>query len=48
MNKKEYIEWIDKMENQGLDDAEIDAAIQDYLDQPESPEWFFESDVYDE
>jgi hypothetical protein len=44
MDKKQYQEWLDKMENEGLDDAEIEAAVQDYLDQPESQEWFFAED----
>lgn len=46
MNKREYQEWIKSLEEQGLDDCEIDAAVQDYLDQPETPEWFFEREDY--
>ena len=42
MNKQEYLKLIESLEKQGLDDAEIDAVIQDYLDQPQEPSWFFE------
>jgi hypothetical protein len=41
MTKKEYQQWLEEMENKGLDDCEIEAMLQDYLDQPESPEWFY-------
>lgn len=46
MNKEEYLQWLESLEERGLDDAEIDSVIQDYLDQPESPEWFFEREEY--
>ena len=42
MSKQEFQEWIKRLESQGLDDAEIDAIIEDYLSQPENNAWFFE------
>jgi len=45
MSKQEFQEWIKSLEEQGYDDAEIESIIQDYLDQPENPEWFFEAGV---
>ena len=44
MDKKQYLEWLEKMEADGLDECEIEAAIEDYLDQPESQDWFFRED----
>ena len=46
MTKSEYIEWLEKMEEKGLDDCEIEAAVQDYLEQPDSSEWFFDREEY--
>lgn len=40
MSKEEYLKWLEYLESQGLDDAEIESVVQDYLDQPESTEWF--------
>lgn len=44
MTKQEYLEWLESLEAQGLDDAEIEAIVQDYLEQPEDPQWFFIED----
>lgn len=41
MNKEEYQKWIEELESRGLEDFEIEEIINDYLDQPESPYWFF-------
>ena len=41
MNKEEYQKWIEELESRGLEDFEIEEIINDCLDQPESPDWFF-------
>lgn len=44
MTKEEYQQWIKQLEAQGLEDFEIEAIIEDYLNQPENQDWFFIED----
>lgn len=42
MTREEYLSWLRDLEAKGYDDAEIEAMVQDYLDQPDSAHWFWE------
>lgn len=41
MTKQEFNEWVEELKSQGYNEQEIEEIIEDYLNQPENPEWFF-------